>query len=69
VERKRVCHFCEYAEEVRLEIPDGHLGCIASVATWWHHFELEFLFFFDVEFHVVQDFVVEDLLSWVYVGR
>ena len=53
---------------MRLEIPDGHLGCIASVATRWHHFELEFVFFFDVEFHVVRDFVVEDVLLWVYVG-
>ena len=54
---------------MRLEIPDDHLGCIALVATRWHHFELEFVFFFDVEFHVVQDFVVKDVLLWVYVGR
>ncbi len=53
---------------MRLEIPDGHLGCIASVATRWHQFELEFVFFFDVEFRVVRDLVVEEVLLWVYVG-
>ena len=37
---------------------------MATLVTRWHHFKLEFVFFFDVEFHFVQDLVAEDELLW-----
>jgi hypothetical protein len=44
---------------MRFEISNGHLGGIASVATWWHKFIFHVVFVSDQIFHGCENFVVE----------
>jgi hypothetical protein len=39
----------------------GYLGCIASVATWWHQFHIQFACVTDVILHVFRYLIVEDM--------
>jgi hypothetical protein len=43
------------------EVAYGYLSCIASVASWWHTFHVQFAHVTDVILHVFRYFVVEDM--------
>ncbi len=43
------------------EIVYGYLGCIASVAAWWHQFHIQFACVTNVILHVVRYLVVKDM--------
>jgi hypothetical protein len=49
------------AEEVGFEIAYGYLGCVASVATWWHLFHIQFARVTNVILHVFRCLVVKDM--------
>jgi hypothetical protein len=46
---------------VGFEIANGYLGCIASVAAWWHQFHIQFACVTNVILHVVRYLVVKDI--------
>jgi hypothetical protein len=39
----------------------GYLGCIASVATWWHQFHIQFARVTNVILHVFRYLIVKDM--------
>ena len=50
------------AEEVGLEVLDGYLCSITSMASWWHELELHVVFVAYDILHIFGDFVVEHML-------
>jgi hypothetical protein len=36
------------AGKMGFEVAYGYLGCIALVASWWHHFHVKFAYLTDV---------------------
>jgi hypothetical protein len=59
---------CENTEEVRFEVPDGHFGCIATVATRGDKLDFKLVGILDVIFHVEGDFIIEDVFAGGYTG-
>ncbi len=49
------------AENVAFEIAYGYLSCVASVATWWHQFHIQFARVMNVNLHVFRYLVVKDM--------
>jgi hypothetical protein len=49
------------AEEVSFEVACGYLGCIASVATWWHQFHIQFARVTNMILHVFRYLIVKDI--------
>ncbi len=43
------------------EVVYGYLGCIASVATWWHQFHIQFARVTNVILHVFRHLIVKDM--------
>ncbi len=43
------------------EVVYGYLGCIASVATWWHQFHIQFACVTNVILHVFRHLIVKDM--------
>ncbi len=43
------------------EVAYGYLGCITSVAAWWHQFHIQFVCVTDVILHVFRYLIVEDM--------
>ena len=54
------------AEEVDVEVSNGYLCSITSMASWWNELELHFVFVAYDIFHVFGDFVVEHMLFGDY---
>jgi hypothetical protein len=50
------------------EVAYGYLGCIVSVACWWHQFHVQFACVIDVILHVFRYLIVEDMFLGVNVG-
>jgi hypothetical protein len=46
---------------VGLEVAYGYLGCIMSVATWWHQFHIQFARVTNVILHVFGYLSVKDM--------
>jgi hypothetical protein len=46
---------------VGFEVVYGYLGCVASVATWWHQYHIQFARVTDVILHVFRYLVVKDV--------
>jgi hypothetical protein len=46
---------------VGFEVVYGYLGCIASVATWWHQFYIQFARVTNVILHVFRYLIVKDM--------
>ncbi len=44
-----------------IEIAYGYLGCIASVAIWWHQFHIKFAHVTNVILHVFRYLIVKDM--------
>jgi hypothetical protein len=45
---------------VGFEVAYGYLGCVASVATWWHQFHIQFACVTNVILHVFRYLIVQD---------
>ncbi len=43
------------------EVAYGYLGCVASVATWWHQFHIQFAHVTNVILHVLRYLIVKDM--------
>ncbi len=43
------------------EVVYGYLGCIASVATWWHQFHIQFARVTNVILHVFRYLIIKDM--------
>ncbi len=43
------------------EVAYGYFGCVASVATWWHQFHIQFAHVTNVILHVFRYLIVKDM--------
>ncbi len=50
------------------EVAYGYLGCIASVASWWHQFHIQFARVMDVILCAFRYLIVKDMFLGDYAG-
>ncbi len=50
------------------EVVYGYLGCVASVAMWWHQFHIQFAHVKNVIRHIFGYFIVEDMFLRDNIG-
>jgi hypothetical protein len=43
------------------EVAYSNLGCVASVASWWHQFHIQFACVTDVILHIFRHLIVKDM--------
>ena len=63
LEREIIGDTCQYAEEVRFEVTDGHFGNVAAMTARWDKFEGRFVCVPDEVFHCHGDLIVQDMFA------
>jgi hypothetical protein len=53
---------------VAFEVVYGYLGCVASVASWWHQFHIQFAHVANVILHFFRYLIVEDMFLEDHAG-